>query len=47
MAIKTSENESRFQTKVDDVHDVDIQLRRMEDDVRKLKIDFDIYFNGG
>jgi len=47
MAIKTSENESRFQTKVDDVHDIDIQLRRMEDDIRKLKIDFDIYFNGG
>jgi hypothetical protein len=47
MAIKTSENENRFQTKVDDAHDLDIQLRRMEDDVRKLKIDFDIYFNGG
>ena len=27
--------------------DVDQHLSRMEDDIRKLKIDFDIYFNGG
>jgi hypothetical protein len=26
--------------------DLDQQLSRMEDDIRKLKIDFDIYFNG-
>ncbi|MBK6751027.1 MAG: hypothetical protein KA956_03610 [Pyrinomonadaceae bacterium] len=25
---------------------VDQQLSRLEDDIRKLKIDFDIYFNG-
>ena len=25
---------------------VDQQLNRIEDDIRKLKIDFDIYFNG-
>ena len=25
---------------------VDQQLNRLEDDIRKLKIDFDIYFNG-
>jgi hypothetical protein len=46
MAIKTSKNEGRFQTKVDDSHEVDMQLGKMEDDIRKLKIDFDIYFNG-
>lgn len=26
--------------------DLDKQLSRLEDDIRKLKIDFDIYFNG-
>ena len=26
--------------------EVDLQLTRMEDDIRKLKIDFDIFFNG-
>lgn len=26
--------------------EVDKQLSRLEDDIRKLKIDFDIYFNG-
>jgi hypothetical protein len=26
---------------------IDQQIARLEDDIRKLKIDFDIYFNGG
>jgi hypothetical protein len=26
--------------------EIDMQLKRIEDDIRKLKIDFDIYFNG-
>lgn len=26
--------------------EIDLQLSRMEDDIRKLKIDFDIFFNG-
>lgn len=26
--------------------EIDKQLMRLEDDIRKLKIDFDIYFNG-
>jgi hypothetical protein len=43
--------QSRFeklqQTKTEDSHDVDQQLSRIEDDIRKLKIEFDIYFNGG
>ncbi len=30
----------------DDSADLDKQLTRLEDDIRKLKIDFDIYFNG-
>jgi hypothetical protein len=34
------------QSKQDEALDIDKQLSRMEDDIRKLKIDFDIYFNG-
>jgi hypothetical protein len=34
------------QMKQDDSVEIDKQLARMEDDIRKLKIDFDIYFNG-
>jgi hypothetical protein len=35
------------QTKLDDIIEIDQQLTRLEDDIRKLKIDFDIYFNNG
>lgn len=35
------------QTKSEEAADLDQLLRRLEDDIRKLKIDFDIYFNGG
>ncbi len=35
------------QTKQEDAANIDAQIARVEDDVRKLKIDFDIYFNGG
>ncbi|MBX3292049.1 MAG: hypothetical protein KF881_04045 [Acidobacteria bacterium] len=34
------------QTKQDEAAEIDLQLTRMEEDIRKLKIDFDIYFNG-
>src|SRR5206468_13022862 len=34
-------------TKREEAADIDQQLTRMEDDIRKLKIDFDIFFNGG
>ena len=34
------------QGKADDTLEIDMQLSRMEDDIRKLKIDFDIFFNG-
>src|SRR5687767_13558964 len=36
----------KVQSKQEESADVDLQLTRMEDDIRKLKIDFDIYFNG-
>jgi hypothetical protein len=35
------------QTKQDETAEVDQQLGRLEEDIRKLKIEFDIYFNGG
>lgn len=34
------------QTKQDQSLDIDQQIGRLEEDIRKLKIDFDIYFNG-
>jgi len=33
--------------KFEDAANLDQQITRLEDEVRKLKIDFDIYFNGG
>lgn len=35
-----------IRTKQDEVAEIDQQLGRLEDDIRKLKIDFDIYING-
>ncbi|CAN5158265.1 hypothetical protein BH20ACI1_BH20ACI1_22800 [soil metagenome] len=35
------------QTKQEEAADIDQQIARIEEDIRKLKIDFDIYFNGG
>jgi len=34
------------ETKKEDAAEIDRQILRLEDDIRKLKIDFDIYFNG-
>lgn len=35
------------QTKDEEAASLDAQIARIENEVRKLKIDFDIYFNGG
>ena len=35
------------QTKQEEAAGIDQQIARLEEDIRKLKIDFDIYFNGG
>ncbi len=35
------------QTQKDDIADIDLQISRLEDGIRRLKIEFDIYFNGG
>jgi hypothetical protein len=36
-----------LRTKQEETAETDQQLVRLEEDIRKLKIDFDIYFNGG
>jgi hypothetical protein len=35
------------QTKQEEAASIDQQIARIEEDIRKLKIDFDIYFNSG
>lgn len=47
MAILGDKLSRNTQTKKDEAYQIDQQLARIEDDIRKLKIDFDIYFNGG
>lgn len=34
------------QLRKDEIVEIDQQLSRLEEEIRKLKIDFDIYFNG-
>lgn len=46
MPIATSKFTRQQQAKKDESGEVDQQLARLEDDIRKLKIEFDIYFNG-
>ncbi len=46
MAIIGNRLYRKEQSKQDEVVEIDQQLARLEDDIRKLKIDFDIYFNG-
>ena len=47
MAIIGNKLYRQTQTKYEEVAELDQQIARLEDDIRKLKIDFDIYFNGG
>jgi hypothetical protein len=46
MAIIGNKLYRNTQTKQEDAAEIDQQLSRLEDEIRKLKIDFDIYFNG-
>lgn len=46
MAIIGNKNFRDNQNKKDQAVEIDQQLSRLEDDIRKLKIDFDIYFSG-
>ena len=47
MAIIGNRLYRQTQNKYEDAAALDQQIARLEDDVRKLKIDFDIFFNGG
>ena len=46
MAIIGNKLNRNATSRMDAAAEVDLQLTRMEDDIRKLKIDFDIFFNG-
>ena len=46
MAIIGNKLYRQTQSKKEQALEVDKQLARLEDDIRKLKVDFDIYFNG-
>ena len=47
MALKGDNLYRKIQAKHDEAAAIEQQLARIEEDIRKLKIDFDIYFNGG
>ena len=47
MALVKDKVSSRAQSKLDKVKELEEQIERLEDDIRRLKIEFDIYFNGG
>ena len=47
MAILGDRLSRQTQTKYEEAAALEQQVARLEDDIRKLKIDFDIYFNGG
>jgi hypothetical protein len=47
MAILGNKLYRQSQNKYEEAASLDQQISRLEDDIRKLKIDFDIYFNGG
>ena len=46
MAATSNKLYRNVQSKQEEVAEIDQQLSRLEDDIRKLKIDFDIFFNG-
>jgi hypothetical protein len=47
MAIGINKLTRQEQNKKEEASAIDQQLVRLEDDVRRLKIEFDIFFNGG
>ena len=46
MAIIGNKLYRQTESKKEEAAEIDRQILRIEDDIRKLKIDFDIYFNG-
>ena len=47
MAITQNPLLRKSQLQVDTVKNLEEQIERIEEDIRRLKIEFDIYFNGG
>ena len=47
MAILGNRLYRQTQTKYEEAASLDQEIGRIEDDIRKLKIDFDIFFSGG
>jgi len=47
MAIVGNKLYRQERSKQDDIVEIDQQITQLEDNIRKLKIDFDIFFNGG
>lgn len=47
MALATNSLYRNLQAKQEEEVDIDKQIARLEEDIRKLKINFGIYFNGG
>ncbi|MFN2500731.1 MAG: hypothetical protein ABR530_01830 [Pyrinomonadaceae bacterium] len=46
MAVLGNKLHKSVATRVEAAAEIDVQLTRLEDDIRKLKIDFDVFFNG-
>lgn len=47
MALSGSKFSRQAQSNLENAANTEQQIARIEEDVRRLKIDFDIYFNGG
>jgi hypothetical protein len=47
MSLYTNTHTQRSLDKQEKVFETDEQIERLEEDIRKLKIDFEIFFNGG
>lgn len=47
MALMQNSLSRKMQSQADKTDDIDEQIEKLDDDVRRLKIEFDIYFNGG
>ena len=47
MAITQNSLSRKMQSKTDKMNEIEEQIEKLDDDVRRLKIEFDIFFNGG
>ena len=47
MALIEDKLSRKAQAKIKNRQDIEDQINRLDDDIRRLKIEFDIFFNGG